>query len=410
MIGMGAGWSIAEAIKTIVDQERVAEWKDAIEERKNLPEHSGIAILGGGDPDNPYIDRGEAFHRESLAAAEGLLAHTRRAVFDDLKELMRYAPLVAWGHKGSVTGPSVQITGSQWAALTEFNETASAVFGSDGSGFHGVTIYPILEAPGTAALIEPCSLASALDQYVLRDPEVSMRIDGTKGGLPANLRDVVGSLGDGRCLIHLTDDAAAIKTDLTSMQEPSGGWQWHHNRAVRVDTLASRLAALGGLLICGELCAIGIEDGNEEESFVDISREDLLKPGTRLCLATGDIWKANEEPRRLFHSVRIEHAATDKRAPEANSPVTVRRGRTPTYRWSEVIPAAIAEAMAGKYGRIECHMDLYRIIRQEFAKRNFSAPPDDPEKEAVTKKHMETNYRWLLDAINDANCPPGKPR
>lgn len=397
---MAAGWSIAEAIKTIVDRGLLGEWKEALKEREDLPEHSGIAILGGGDPDNPYIDRDEAIHRERLANAKERVAHTRRAVFDDLKELMRHAPLVARGHTGSVTGPPVQITESQWAALTEFNETASAVFGSDGSGFHGVTIYPILEAPGAAALIEPCSLASALDEYVLRDPEVSMQIDGAKGGLPANLRDVVGSLSDGRCLIHLTGDASVIKRDLNSFLEPTGNHWWHHNHTDRIDTLASRLAALGGILIRGELRAVGFANGDKEENSTDIGREDLLKPGTRLCLATGDIWREQEgEKQQLFHTVQL---ASPQGSAEASRKKT--GGGIPGHDWNAVIPMTIANALLeGKI--VTSHASLYREIANQFEALEKAVPSRD-----AIKQHMVRHHRRLLDAIRDANRAGGKPR
>lgn len=411
---MAAGWTITKAIETIVDEQLVAEWKEACEERESLPTPSGAANAQSGDDfGTPYIDGSEAIHRQRLAGTEGYLAHTRRAVFDELKEWMRSGRLVALGRAGSVTEPRKQVEESQWAALTEFDEASSSVSDANGNGFCGVIIYTILEAPGAAALIGPCTLASALEEYVLRDPEVYSRPGRVKGWTPANLRDAVGSMGDGRCLIHLTDDASAIEKDLTSFHNPFGKWWGNGTHAIRVNTLASRLAALSGLLLRGEMRATGVADGDKEERSAEISREDLRKPSTRLCLASGDIWQvvSARRSRRLFHAVRVEHAEDDangigQESQEAASvtlgrtPVKKKRGRGPVYDWDAVVPAAIAKAMGGKCGKVKSHMDLYKIIREEFGARSPSPPPEDPEKEDTIKRHMDTKYRWLLDAIN----------
>jgi len=360
---MAAGWTITEAIEAIVDEGLLAEWKEARAERESLLTPSGGAVPGGdGDPGDIHIDKGEAIHRKRLATTDGELAHTRRAVFDDLKDLMRSGRLVALGRAGSVTEPRKQIEESQWVALTEFDEAGSSVSDANGNGFCGVTIYPILEAPEAAALIEPCTLASALEEYVLSDPEVSSRIKGAKGGPPANLRDVVGSLGDGRCLIHLTDDASAIEKDLISLQEPFGGWLWHHTHAIRVKTLASRLAALGGLLIRGELAALGVEDGDEEERTIEIGREELRKPSTRFCLASGDIWQAGDTPHRSFHAVRIEPASN-----AARLPIRANVGGRPPADYEDAVIAVVRKAFRGELkGNIAKTASLVEEVRESL--------------------------------------------
>lgn len=356
-----SGWPISEAIDKLVPRSDLKAWRAAEQTLEALPSSSGSSFLDGGLRDGAAADDSLRDRRD---VAQRAVKEARERVLRLLKDLGFRGCIVGMGRPDRDSAPPEIIPQDRWLGFSEFNEERSVVtHGND--GFLSVVVYPVLASPRAGEAIAGKQLSDILHYFVLHDPEIEVLCEAVHPA-PAALSDLIGRSGDGGYLVPVSESAREIERALHSVPL----------EAVR-PVLASRLAALGRLLLGGNLALTGFHDGNAAEEEVEVSASELRKPSMRLCLATGDLCRADDgEKRRLYHLVRIEMPearameAAGRQAADPNAAQKSNRGGAPAADYEGALATVLRSVFLHQAGsKISRTQDLISQVAEVLKKR-----------------------------------------
>lgn len=391
-----SGWTLKDAIHRLVPSSVIRQWESDRTELAQFSGSSGTDWLHGG---RDGMDANHAW-RQRRARAESALDQSGRKVLEALKALGSRGEIVARGRPKTPEALPEWIDADRWDGFSGMDYDRGNVF-NDAASFWSVRIFPRLEAPNAAVTVAGWSIAGILHEFVFRDPEIKALHKGASDADAMGLCDIISKAGDGRYLLPVSDSPRTLEGALRTLLNTSPPPDEQQVSDKLIAALASRLAALGRLMIGNKVSVQAINDDHTSKTVTVIPAEDLHNPDLLLCLASGNIWREqNDKKRRQFDRVRIEAPEIEPARPplvesasEGEAKPNKKNGRPEDANWKSAFDTVMARAIL--------ESDMPTSIA-EMTKRMAS----ESEKQGIRNKHdFKTPLEGLADGYLKTNYP-----
>jgi hypothetical protein len=266
-----------------------------------------LQLIAEEEARNALYVNGEIFKRPNPRRdqVQAELDDARRNILTPLRNNLRHGHLVAWGNKNGIHGDRLRIPAHLWSSLFLLEEANVAATPTEPpETFWAVEIFPVLTSPERAELIAGRALRDIVKDHIFEDPVVVKLAKGaTPNAAPALLWQdaelprlpAVDDIDQLRCIFQGYWKGAHPTRDGNAFDKLAGA-------------VASRFAALARLLRTRVVSVEGTSATKGTGQIVAITDDLFRQSGTRICLATGDIWAEAEghQVERLFESVEIK--------------------------------------------------------------------------------------------------------
>lgn len=343
-----SGWTLKDAIHRLVPSSVILQWENDKRELAQFSGSSGTGWLHGG---RDGMDADHAW-RQRRARAESALDQSGRKVLEALKALGSRGEIIARGRPKTPEALPEWIDADRWDGFSGMDYDRGNVF-NDAASFWSVRIFPRLEAPNASATVAGWSIDNILDEFVLRDPEIKALRNAANDAGAMGLCDIIGKARDGGYLLPISDSPRTLEGALRSLLNTSPPDERQVSDELFA-ALASRLAALGRLMIGNKVSVHAINDDDTRKALTAIPAVDLHNPDFLLCLASGNIWLEQDgKRRRQFHRVRIEAPECEPTRPplvespsEGEAKPSKKNGRPEDANWKSAFDTVMARAIS----------------------------------------------------------------